>query len=79
MNEKDCGFTWYTDIREVAVVKDQFHLVAGSFHKCVRRKGHEGNHFSYPSREEHFNDNPLDSDDDVHKPASEHAEHNHKS
>lgn len=41
--------------------------------ECIRRKGHMGNHVSYPSGEEHFND------EDAQQEANAHAEHNRKS
>lgn len=68
-----CGFVW--------TVPDPIPPYSGGYRlihlKCIRRKGHPGNHVSYPSGEEHYND----PDDDAHAgiPASEHAERNRTS
>lgn len=42
-------------------------------YECIRRKFHSGNHVSYPSGEEHFND------EDAQQEANVHVEHNRKS
>lgn len=62
MRTEKCGFRWQ------AWSKPQ---------ECIRLKGHEGNHVSYPSGAEYYND----PEDDAHAgiQASEHAERNRTS
>lgn len=67
--KENCRFRWY--------LKSTVFPNEASMQECIRLKGHSGNHVSYPSGEEHYND----PDDDVHagKPASEHVERNRTS